>query len=116
MGALSRRTIAITAAVVVVAALVAGLVLLALTPGLWRRRQYVRRAGLARAGGTGAAAAAWEEMTFARTRASSVTAAQVSSHEVSIPRRIIPPACSAPARHEQMPAGSSALARSRPNQ
>ncbi|MEU6697116.1 DUF3488 and transglutaminase-like domain-containing protein [Pseudonocardia sp. NPDC046786] len=50
---------------VVVAALVAGLVLLALTPGLWRRRQYVRRAGLARAGGTGAAAAAWEEILAA---------------------------------------------------
>ncbi|BBG03096.1 MULTISPECIES: transglutaminase TgpA family protein [Pseudonocardia] len=50
---------------IVVAALVAGLVLLALSPGLWRRRQYARRAGIARAGGTGAAAAAWEEILAA---------------------------------------------------
>ncbi|MFP5070311.1 DUF3488 and DUF4129 domain-containing transglutaminase family protein [Pseudonocardia nantongensis] len=47
------------------AAVLAGLALLALVPALWRRRQYARRAGLARAGGTGAAAAAWDEVLAA---------------------------------------------------
>ncbi|MEJ8282205.1 transglutaminase TgpA family protein [Pseudonocardia spirodelae] len=36
-----------------------------LTPGLWRRRQYAQRSGLARAGGDGAATAAWDEVLAA---------------------------------------------------
>ncbi|MEQ3552251.1 transglutaminaseTgpA domain-containing protein [Pseudonocardia nematodicida] len=46
----------------VAVALGAALVLLVAFPGLWRRRQYTRRAGLARAGGAGAAGAAWDEV------------------------------------------------------
>nr|WP_255426464.1 transglutaminaseTgpA domain-containing protein [Pseudonocardia sp. C8] len=42
-----------------------GLLLAALFPRWWRRRQYVRRAGLARAGGEGAATAAWDEVLAA---------------------------------------------------
>lgn len=50
----------------VVALLLAAAVLtVVLTPGLWRRHQYSRRAGLARAGGDGAATAAWDEVLAA---------------------------------------------------
>ncbi|MBN9734612.1 MULTISPECIES: transglutaminaseTgpA domain-containing protein [unclassified Pseudonocardia] len=51
--------------VLVGALALAGLVLLALFPGFWRRRQYARRAGIARAGGPGAATAAWDEVLAA---------------------------------------------------
>ncbi|MBP2369320.1 transglutaminase TgpA family protein [Pseudonocardia parietis] len=47
------------------ALLLAGLVLVALVPGWWRRRQYAHRAGLARAGGPAAATAAWDEVLAA---------------------------------------------------
>ncbi|ANY05097.1 transglutaminase TgpA family protein [Pseudonocardia sp. HH130630-07] len=47
------------------AAVLAGLAALVLAPGLWRRRQYTRRSGLARAGGSGAATAAWDEILAA---------------------------------------------------
>lgn len=45
--------------------LLLAVLLTALVPGWWRRRQYARRAGLARAGGAGAATAAWDEVLAA---------------------------------------------------
>ncbi|MEV1293844.1 DUF3488 and transglutaminase-like domain-containing protein [Pseudonocardia sp. NPDC049635] len=46
----------------VAVALAAGLALLALGPRFWRRRLYAGRVAQARAGGAGAATAAWEEI------------------------------------------------------